>query len=127
LLGVSISDFNADTAKAFGIEGTDEGALVQEVVGGSAAEKAGIEVGDVIVSVDGQRVKSAADLRNNIGLKRSGEDVKVDVIRDGKRRQFKATLSEVAISSQVKGDDVHPGLAGAQLANHESSDTFAGP
>jgi Do/DeqQ family serine protease len=122
LLGVSISDFNADTAK-----GTEEGALVQEVVSGSAAEKAGIEVGDVIVGVDGHRVKNATDLRNTIGLKRSGETVKVDVIREGKRRQFKATLSEVASTTQVKGDDVHQGLVGAQLANHESSDTFAGP
>src|SRR5690606_6070064 len=91
LLGVSISDFNAETAKAIGVEATSEGALVQEVVSGSAAEKAGIEVGDVIVAIDGSRVKGASDLRNTIGLKRSGEAVRVDVIRDGKRRQFKAT------------------------------------
>ena len=53
LLGVSISDFSADTAKAYGVDAR-EGALVQEVVSGSAAEKAGIEVGDVIVAVDGE-------------------------------------------------------------------------
>ena len=102
LLGVSISDFNADSAKAFGVEGTAEGALVQEVVDGSAAEKAGIVVGDVIVSVDGQRIKSASDLRNTIGLKRSGESVRIDVIRDGKRRQFVTVLSEVSSSAQTR-------------------------
>ena len=128
LLGVSISDFNADSAKAYSVEGASEGALVQEVVDGSAAEKAGIEVGDVIVSVDGQRIKTASDLRNAVGLKRSGETVRVDVVRDGKRWQFTAVLSEVSSSARVGGDDIHPGLAGAELANHEGKgDQFAGP
>ncbi len=128
LLGVSISDFNAESAKAFGIEGTAEGALVQEVADGSAAEKAGIEVGDVILSVDGQRIKSASDLRNTVGLKRSGESVSVEVLRDGKRRQITALLSEVATAAQVDGEDIHPGLAGAQLGNHEGkANQFAGP
>jgi serine protease Do/serine protease DegQ len=127
LLGVSISDFNADSAKAFGVEGQTEGALVQEVVTGSAAEKAGVEVGDVIVSIDGSRVKSAADLRNTIGLKRSGDSVKVEVLRDGKRQQLTAMLSEVAASVRAEGDTVHPGLAGAALTNHESDAAFAGP
>ena len=128
LLGVSISDFNAESAKAFGIEGTAEGALVQEVADGSAAEKAGIEVGDVILSVDGQRIKSASDLRNTVGLKRSGDSVRVEVLRDGKRRQITALLSEVATTAQVDGEDIHPGLAGAELGNHEGkADQFAGP
>ncbi|MBM4220905.1 MAG: Do family serine endopeptidase [Gammaproteobacteria bacterium] len=128
LLGVSISDFNADSAKAFGIEGTAEGALVQEVVDGSAAETAGIMVGDVIVSVDGQRIKSASDLRNTIGLKRSGDSVRVDVVREGKRRQFITVLSEVSGSAQMDGSEVHPGLAGAQLGNHEGKgEDFTGP
>ena len=128
LLGVSISDFNADSAKAFGVEATAEGALVQEVADGSAAEKAGIAVGDVIVSVDGQRIKGASDLRNAIGLKRSGESVRVDIIREGKRRQVTAMLSEVSGTARIGGEDIHPGLAGAQLANHEGkADQFAGP
>ena len=128
LLGVSISDFNADSAKAYSVEGASEGALVQEVVDGSAAEKAGIEVGDVIVSVDGQRIKTASDLRNAVGLKRSGETVRVDVVRDGKRRQFTAVLSEVSSSARIGGDEIHPGLAGAELGNHEGKgDQFAGP
>jgi Do/DeqQ family serine protease len=127
LLGVSISDFNAESAKAFGVEGQTEGALVQEVVSGSAAEKAGIEVGDIIVGIDGSRVKSASDLRTTIGLKRSGDKVKVDVLREGKRRQFTATLSEVNSTARADGGSVHPGLAGAVLVNHDSDEAFAGP
>jgi Do/DeqQ family serine protease len=128
LLGVSISDFNRESAKAFGLDGNStDGALVQEISAGSAAERAGIEVGDVIVAVDGQRVKNASDLRNAIGLKRSGAGVKIDVVRDGKRRQLTATLKEAAASTEADGEKVHPGLAGAQLGNHESNTTFASP
>ena len=128
LLGVSISDFNAESAKAYGVEGTAEGALVQEVVDGSAAEKAGIEVGDVIVAVDGQDIRVRADLRNTVGLKRSGDSVRIEVIRDGKRRQVTAMLSEVSSTAKVDGEDIHPGLAGAELGNHEGkADQFAGP
>ena len=128
LLGVSISDFNAESAKAYGVEGTAEGALVQEVADGSAAEKAGIEVGDVIISVDGQSIKSASDLRNTVGLKRSGDSVRVEVIREGKRRQLTALLSEVSSTAKIDGEDIHPGLAGAELGNHEGkADQFAGP
>ncbi|MEO8224147.1 MAG: PDZ domain-containing protein, partial [Gammaproteobacteria bacterium] len=128
LLGVSISDFNADSAKAYGVEGATEGALVQEVVDGSAAEKAGIEVGDVIVSIDGQRIKGATDLRNTVGLKRSGDTVRVDVLREGKRRQVTAKLSEVSSTARISGGDIHPGLAGAALANHAGKgEQFAGP
>jgi serine protease DegQ len=128
LLGVSISDFNADSAKAYGMEGTAEGALVQEVVKDSAAEKAGIEVGDVIVAVDGQPISSASDLRNTVGLKRSGDSVRVEVVRDGERRKFTAMLSELSVAAKISGEEIHPGLAGAQLGNHEGkSDQFAGP
>jgi Do/DeqQ family serine protease len=128
LLGVSISDFNAESAKAYGVEGTAEGALVQEVADGSAAEKAGIEVGDVIVAIDGQNIRSASDLRNTVGLMRSGDTVHVDIIRDGKRRQMTALLSEVSSTARISGEDIHPGLAGAELGNHEGKgEQFAGP
>lgn len=128
LLGVSISDFNADSAKAYGITNTTEGALVQEVAAGSAAEKAGISVGDVIVGVDGQQVKGASDLRNAIGLKRSGEQVRIDTIHEGKQRQVTATLSELSSAVHIRGEDIHPGLAGAQFSNHVGkADQFAGP
>ncbi len=127
LLGVSISDFNAETAKAYGVD-AKEGALVQEVVSGSAAEKAGVKVGDVVVAIDGQPVTSASSLRTAIGLKRSGEVVKIDVLRDGKRRTLTANLDERTGAEQLGAEKVHPGLAGAELANYDgASGSFNGP
>ena len=127
LLGVSISDFSADTAKAYGVD-AHEGALVQEVVSGSSAEKAGIKVGDVIVAVDGDAISSASDLRTTIGLKRSGDKVQLDVLRDGKKRTFTAMLDEREATEQVGAAEIHQGLDGAELANYDGSGgNFDGP
>jgi Do/DeqQ family serine protease len=119
LLGVSISDFNADTAEAFGVDEGVSGALVQEIVSDSAAEKAGIEVGDVIVAIDDEAVTSASDLRTAVGLRRSGETVKIKVVRDGKEKSFSATLTELASLEQVSAEDIHPSLAGAEFTNYD--------
>ncbi len=116
LLGVSITDMNANTAKALGVDET-EGALVQEVVADSAAEKAGIEAGDIIVSVDNKEIDNAAELRATIGLKRSGDTINIGLIRDGKRIRTKATLDELDGPQQVAAGEIHPGLAGADLAD----------
>jgi serine protease Do/serine protease DegQ len=127
LLGVSISDFSTDTAKAYGVD-AHEGALVQEVVSGSSAEKAGIKVGDVIVAVDGDPISSASDLRTTIGLKRSGDKVQLDVLRDGKKRTLTAMLDEREATEQVGAAEIHQGLDGAELANYDGSGgNFDGP
>ncbi len=127
LLGVSISDFSGETAKALGVDAS-EGALVQEVVPGSAAEKAGMKVGDVIVAVDGEAISGASKLRATIGIKRRGDKIRLDVLRDGKRRSLVATLEERTETEQVGAESIHPGLAGADLGNYEpGSGTFSGP
>lgn len=118
LLGVSISDFSGETARALGVEAR-EGALVQEVVSGSAAEKAGVQVGDVIVAVDGETITGASKLRATIGVKRQGDKVRLDVLRDGKRRSLVATLDERVEAEQVAAEAIHPGLAGAELATYQ--------
>lgn len=119
LLGVSISDFNAETAEAMGGDADVQGALVQEVVPNSAAESAGLEVGDIIIEVDGEEITSANDLRNTIGLRRSGETVSIKAVRDGKKKSFKAALQELAAMQQMAAEDIHPGLAGADLADYD--------
>jgi len=119
ILGVHIVTLTPDIADNLGSKDA-QGALVQEVVGGSAADKAGVKAGDVITAVNGQAVKSAAELRNRIGLMRVGETVDLAVMRDGKPRHFTALVQNRAAGG---GDDsgasggVHHAFEGADLAD----------
>ena len=124
LLGVSISDFTKESAEAYGMKNTD-GALIQEIVPESAAEKAGLEVGDVVIKIDNEKIEGAADLRNSVGLKRSGDEVKLTVLRDGKKRSFTATLGSIDSISIANAVDIHPGLQGAEFSNYKgNADSF---
>ncbi|HJP40020.1 MAG: Do family serine endopeptidase [Gammaproteobacteria bacterium] len=122
LLGVSISNFNAETAAALGIEDDVEGALVNEVVPDSAAESAGIAVSDIIIAVDNNKVTSASDLRTTIGLRRSGDAVRITLIRDGNKLTLNATLTQLDSTRQLAAAEVHPALAGAEFENYTGQD-----
>ena len=114
LLGVTILTITPDIAEAYDIK-ESQGALVSQVMPESAAERAGVKVGDVIRSVDGKAISNANDLRNTIGLKRSGDTVELEIIRDNRKRTLKAKLGEQATQAQVSAQDIHPGLQGAEL------------
>lgn len=114
LLGVNINSIDAEAAKTLDID-VEGGALITRVFPDSAAEKAGLEVGDIIVTVNDKKITSAAELRNTIGLLRSGDKVKISYIRDNKSRTATAELGS-AEDQLLSGADIHPGLAGASFA-----------
>ncbi len=92
-LGVSIGNLTKDDAEAFGLDSTD-GALVEMVVEGHAAAKAGIRHGDVLVSVDGSGVEDTRELIDTISAKPPGTVVELGVIRDSKKITIDVTLEE---------------------------------
>jgi Do/DeqQ family serine protease len=100
VLGVNIYTLTPDIARSLGITKV-RGALVSEVVGGSAAEKAGVRTGDVITAVNGQSVKSNAELRNVIGLLRVGDKVEIGIVRDGNPQHVTAVIAEIATPPAV--------------------------
>lgn len=110
-LGVSIGNLTRDNAEAFGLDNTN-GALVQEVVEGHAAAKAGIRHGDVIVSVDGEAIEDTRELIDTISAMPPGTDVELGVIRNGKAITIDVTLEEreAADAPAEPGDD--PGSEG---------------
>jgi len=113
-LGVSIQDMSPDVAKAMGTTAT-YGAVISQVQEGSAADKAGLKAGDIIVSVNGKRVKKASQLRNTVGLIAPGESVSLGIIRDGKRKTITAVLG-TRQEDQMSAKNVDPRLAGALFA-----------
>ena len=121
-LGIGIQDLTQDLAKAFGIQRQEGGAVVVQVVEKSAADKAGIEVGDIITKVNGKPVRNAGDLRNVIGLLRVDQKVELTILRDDRERTVRAVIAE-ATQTTLKGEKISPQLAGAVfgLAGENSS------
>ncbi|MBM3809659.1 MAG: DegQ family serine endoprotease [Acidimicrobiia bacterium] len=98
LLGVSVQGVTNDLAAGLGLARA-EGALVSGVTAGGAAEKAGIRRGDVILSYNGRPVVDTNAFRNEIAATKPGTIVTLDVMREGKTSEVKATLSELARSN----------------------------
>ena len=119
LLGVTIQGIDAAAAEALNAS-VDRGALITEIVPGSAADKSGLRVDDIIVSVDEESIANASELRNAIGLRGSGEDVDITYIRDGETRVTTAVLGQAQTASSA-GTDIHPGLAGAEFSTYSTA------
>jgi putative serine protease PepD len=99
-LGVSSASVTPLIAKALGAD-TQDGALVRQVTPGGPAALAGIRAadvagrgGDIIVAVDGARVRDPQDVSRAIDGKSPGETVSIDVLRDGKRKTIEVKLGE---------------------------------
>ncbi|AWI74338.1 peptidase [Parazoarcus communis] len=102
-LGVSVQDLNQALANSFGLE-TAHGALVSRVDTDGPAAKAGIEPGDIIIGLNGERVESSAELPPKVAAIAPGESVKVEIWRQGKRRELTATVGEL-MSAQLAATD----------------------
>ena len=99
-LGVSIQDVNADLAKAFKLPSAD-GVLIGDVTPNSPGAKAGLEKGDVVVTLNGQPVATAQDLRLRVSQIAPGTAVKLEAMRDGQKKQFTATLIEYPDTKEI--------------------------
>jgi serine protease Do len=92
-LGVSINNLNPGEAEAFGLDSSD-GALVESVAEGHAAEKAGVRHGDVIVSVDGDPIEDTRELIDTISAMPPGTEVVLGLMRNGKPKSITVVLEE---------------------------------
>ena len=119
LLGVNIQTIDPEAAETLGAD-IEGGAIITRVFPNSAAEDAGLEVGDIIVAVNDKKIASGTELRNMIGLLRSGDSVSIRYLRDNKSRSTSATLGR-AEDQLLSGADIHPGLAGASFAPASTS------
>ena len=109
-LGVIIQDVDANLASYFGLNDKD-GILVSRIVEASPAEKAGLKTGDIIVSLDNEKIKNTESLIRALLKKSVGEQVTLGVIRDlnpysvtveiGERPEDKAAVAQKKVQPQV--------------------------
>jgi serine protease Do len=104
LLGVTISDIDARLANEKGFT-SYEGVFVSGVTDQGAAREAGIQEGDVIMSIAGEPVNSSSELQERISRFRPGDDVDVLVKRKNDRKHFKVTLRNRHGDTQIVRDD----------------------
>ncbi|MGY8875753.1 MAG: PDZ domain-containing protein, partial [Pseudoalteromonas sp.] len=93
-----------------------QGAYVMQVMDDTAASKAGIKAGDVIVSINGGDISGFHELRSKIATLGEGREIKLGIYRDGKIKTVKVTL-DGASGVTATGEELHPAFQGATLEN----------
>jgi len=93
-LGVVIQEVNKDLAESFGLD-KPAGALVAQIQDDGPAAKGGLQVGDVILSMNGQPIVMSADLPHLVGALKAGSKAKLEVIREGKRQTVELTVGAI--------------------------------
>jgi Do/DeqQ family serine protease len=115
-LGINIQEFNGKFAEEKGIKDLSEGVYVAGVNPGSAAADAGIKEGDVIVGMDGKKIKSSPELLGEIARRRPGDKVQLEIIRNNKKQSFNVFLKgkegSQEFSTRTESGDVLRNLGG---------------
>ncbi|MEE2756862.1 MAG: Do family serine endopeptidase [Myxococcota bacterium] len=94
-LGISIQPLDRRLSAHLGVQAGTQGVLVAGVLDGTPAQKAGLQSGDVILTVDGKQTRSPAALRNTIAMKGQGQTTEIKYIRDGRERSITVVLGEL--------------------------------
>jgi serine protease Do len=121
-IGVGIQNVTKDLSDSLGL-GKAAGAAVSNVEDGSPASKAGLEVGDVILKIDGRTVEGSADLSRTIRALKPGTKVNLNVWRGGKARDLTVTVAEfkddeatkTAANTKGKKPETKPGKLGVAV------------
>ncbi len=99
-LGISMRSLDALDAESAGLDRVF-GAMVQDVTPGGPAEAAGLRQGDVIVRLGGEEVARSARLQQLIALRRPGDEVAIEIVRNGDPRTFQVRLGEAPINDRT--------------------------
>jgi serine protease Do len=113
---VLISELSPEMAESFSFEG-EKGILVQDVTEDSPAAKAGVQSGDIIMSLDGEPVDTLPGFRAEIAKRAPGSKVKLEVWRDGKKTTLTVALGESSQAQAGNGKGGAPPKIGIALSD----------
>jgi serine protease Do len=113
-LGVEIQPLTQSLANSFNLK-SPNGALVAKVEPDSAAAHAGIKVGDVILKFNGEPVFDAGQLSARVGMAKPGDQVSLEIWRDGKSQNLSATIGTAEAAVLASADDDNGGAGQAKL------------
>jgi len=111
-VGIGLQDVTEDLTKQFNLKGK-EGALINRVFEGSPAEKAGLQSGDVVIQIDGAKIKNSQEVIQEVLKKKVGQTIRILVLRDGKEQEIAVTTASLPAEA-----------AGEKLVSPEKKDWF---
>jgi len=123
-LGVNAQDLTPELAQSFNIE-QQQGAVITKVTRDSAADRAGLKVGDVVVTVNNHPLRNSIALRNIVGLLPIGSTLNIDIIRNGGHHAITAIIALPEIQ-QLKGEKLNKRLEGATLRDVTEDPRYEG-
>ncbi len=103
-IGVGIQAVTQDLAEAFGLK-TPKGAVITQIDKDGPADKAGLQVGDILIAVNGQEVKNANDIPVKISTMRPGTKTTMTILRNGKQENVSVTVAETPSEDGVKAQE----------------------
>ncbi|WP_413530569.1 serine endoprotease DegQ [Rahnella inusitata] len=118
LLGIRGSEMTPELAQAFKLD-SQRGAFVNEVLPDSAAAKAGIKSGDVLITLQGKTLSSFAELRAKVGTAGPGVVMQIGLLREGKPMTVNVTLAQ-SPAVEVGIEKINPALQGVTLSDVEA-------
>ncbi|MCP4488551.1 MAG: Do family serine endopeptidase [Gammaproteobacteria bacterium] len=119
-LGAQGQNLTAQLAQAFNID-LNNGVILTQIESQSPADKAGLKVGDVVVSANGRKVRSTADMHNLVGLLRIGQTIEIKLYRRGEEKTLVAEIQPIDIAT-IDGGEFNTRLAGAKIGEiHKSN------
>jgi serine protease Do len=117
VLGIGAQDITPELASAFTMEPGRKGAAITQILPNSPAQQAGLLVGDIMTSVNGNEVKSASDVVNIIGFLRVDSKVNINVLRNNKPITVSVALSDPKKRTELV-EKLNPFLYGVALKNY---------
>ncbi len=118
-LGIMGTELNSELAKAMKVD-AQRGAFVSQVLPNSAAAKAGVKAGDVVVTMNGKALTSFAALRAEVGSLPVGTKLELGLLREGKPMNVTVELQQSS-QDKVASATIYTGIEGADLSNIDSN------
>ena len=117
--GAQGQDLTPQLAQAFNVS-LSKGFIITQIESDSPADKAGLEVGDVIVTANGRKIRSSRDMHNLVGLLRIGQTIDLTLYRQGRELKLVAEIQPIEIAT-IDGGDINAKLSGAIIGEIRES------
>ena len=124
-IGIATQDLSPELSEALGVS-NQGGAVVVSITQGSPAEQAGLQPGDVLLSINDENINSAGDVRNRIGLMPVGTNVSFEIVREGKRQKLTTQVSSRKQFSTTMAPLENRRLEGIKFSDLDTNNPYYG-